>query len=158
LVPPQTPGQIARLSGEASDGFTYSLSLDPFSVAASNPVTAAKAWAGVCLSLTKTLSKTKTGETPANSPVLQFGISYNPLQSQFGVFVECDKVSLGILATMDLLYEQDQVIISAVLKRSITFQGELFGEQTTTMNGDSTDPAIALLPRNWSCFKARRLA
>lgn len=140
LVPPQTPGQIARLSGEANDGFTYSLSLDPFSVAASNPVTAAKAWAGVCLSL----SKTKTGETPANSPVLQFGISYNPLQSQFGVFVECNKVSLGILATMDLLYEQDQVIISAVLKRSITYQGELFGEQTTTMNGDSTDPAIYL--------------
>lgn len=140
LVPPQTPGQVARLSGESSDGFTYSLSLDPFSVAASHPETAAKAWGGVCLSL----SKTKTGESPAQSPVLQFGISYNPLQSQFGVFVECNNVSLGILATMELLYQQEEMIISAVLKRSITYHSESFGEQTITMDGNSTDPAIYL--------------
>jgi hypothetical protein len=139
LVPNQPPGQITELSGKARDGFTYSLSLDPFSVAASNPVTVANSWAGVCISL----SKTKPGDTSA-APVLQFGLSYNPLQSQFGVFVECNNVSLGILATMELLYQQEEVTISAVLKRSITYFSDLFGAQTIDMNGDSTDPAIYL--------------
>jgi hypothetical protein len=140
LAPNQPPGQITQLSGKASDGFTYSLSLDHFSLAASDPVTAADSWAGVRISL----SKTKTGENSAPPPVLQFGFSYNPLQSQFGVFVECNNVSLGILATMELLYQQEEVTISAVLKRSITYYSDLFGAQTIDMNGDSTDPAIYL--------------
>jgi hypothetical protein len=144
LVPTQTSGQVTELSGKASDGFTYSLSLDPFSVAASNPVTAAKAWAGVRISLSKTKTVETSSPPPAPPPVLQFGFSYNPLQSQFGVFVECNNVSLGILANMELLYQQEEVTISAVLKRSITYCSDLFGAQTINMDGNSTDPAIYL--------------
>ncbi len=140
LVPPQMPGQVAKLSGQSTDGFTYSLSLDPFSLAATQPVTGSHAWAGVCLSL----AKTTTGDTSTRPPVLQFGISYNPLQSQFGVFIQCNNVILSILATMEFLYQQEETTVVAVLKRSLTYYDQSFGDQTINMDGNSTDPEIYL--------------